>query len=90
MRSNAIALRLLGLLSALALLVLQLFSIAWLCLLIRLDAMPSLTPLFFFACNDCLVRWLIRLASYSAILLIICRINLLACGKSQNTREFDS
>lgn len=72
-RSNAIALRLFGLFSALALLVLQLFSIAWLCLLIRLEAMPSLTPLFLFTCKDCLVHWLIRLASYSAILLIHAR-----------------
>ena len=54
-------------------------------LLIKFSDLPSLTPLAFLAWSDCLVLWLINPASYSAMLLMICRINLLACGKSQNT-----
>lgn len=84
-RSKAIARILLGLLSAFALLVLELLAIASWCLHIRFSALPNWIPLAFLACNDCLVLWLISPALYSAMLLMICRINLLACGKSQKT-----
>ena len=84
-RNSAIALMLFGLLSALALLVMILCWTACSNLFIKFSDLPSCTPLAFLAWSDCLVLWLINPASYSAMLLMICRINLLACGKSQNT-----
>ena len=84
-RNNAIALLLLGLLSALALLVRMLCCMACSNLFIKFSALPSCTPLAFLAWSDCLVLWLIRFASYSAMLLMIWRISLFAWGKSQNT-----
>ena len=81
----AMALILFGLLSALVLLVFTLSTIARSRLFVRFSDLPSLHPLAFLACSDCLVLWLISPASYSAMLLIICSTSLFASGKSQNT-----